>query len=174
MFPSFFLLSYFCLFFCLNYSSLPLIFDILKPKICPPDEVFGISLFFILIVFLLVLFSFFLLCLSVIIILIFFFIFRFTSFCPSSYFSYDVFLLLFSFFLCTCFLLLLFFFFLLLHLLIIVLFSQVLFALCLFFLLLLLLFSFHCSSLYDYVVHSVLLFRHSSIISLIISFCFSS
>ena len=40
MFPSFFffLIS---AFFCLNFSSLPLLFDILKPKICPPDEVFG-------------------------------------------------------------------------------------------------------------------------------------
>ena len=40
MFPSFFffLLS---AFFCLSFSSLPLLFDILKPKICPPDEVFG-------------------------------------------------------------------------------------------------------------------------------------
>ena len=40
MFPSFFffLLS---AFFCLSFSSLPLLFEILKPKICPPDEVFG-------------------------------------------------------------------------------------------------------------------------------------
>ena len=40
----FFLLSYFCL-FCLSFSSLPLLFDILKPKICPPDEVFGILIY---------------------------------------------------------------------------------------------------------------------------------
>ena len=36
--PSFFL----SVFFCLSVSSLPLLFDILKPIICPPpDEVFG-------------------------------------------------------------------------------------------------------------------------------------
>ena len=40
MFPSFFF--FLCsAFFCLSFSSLPLLFDILKPKICPPDEVFG-------------------------------------------------------------------------------------------------------------------------------------
>ena len=44
MFPSFFffLLS---AFFALVFSSLPLLFDILKPKICPPDEVFGIYIY---------------------------------------------------------------------------------------------------------------------------------
>ena len=34
MFPIFFVLSYFCL-FCLSFSSLPLLFDILKPKKVP-------------------------------------------------------------------------------------------------------------------------------------------
>ena len=28
-------------FFCLSFPSLPLLFDILKPNNCPPDEVFG-------------------------------------------------------------------------------------------------------------------------------------
>ena len=43
-FPSFF---FFVLsaFLFLSFSSPPLLFDILKPKICPPDEVFGLCIY---------------------------------------------------------------------------------------------------------------------------------